>query len=488
MLAPHTLNFIKGRSPRSIVIYGRNGTGKSSITDAWEWFHTEKIIHLAREGAGPSSYPHQKANQGDTFVEIEFQDESLGTIRLDYDHSRITKPNPSGNIDNYRSVASHPCHIRFEDLTRFVYFTKSEKYDALAQLMGFTPQVEFQKALKRVLREFSERLGRQKTAIKREEDQLKKLLSLSSIDWRSISDQIIFILSEHDIKPDQDSYEQIKISYERLGYLVANDPRSKELSDLGMIKRSIEATEISTEFLKSLGIFLGQLTAFKQDEVKTIELLLIDLYDKGQEIITKLGKAGEDTNICPLCGQFYEGDLSEHISEELEKLSELKKKRDEVINAQIDAEKLIPSDSLSVTLKNELQEVIVLTKKYEVDDYIVSLERIEKILKLYTDSIRIKPENINNEDLEKLQLALPDIISDSRDLNHQRNEIINKINKRINVLRSDESRRKLVNDHTRLNSALETWDRSEELRNVYDRLDTTYLLFDQIVDDMFKVA
>ena len=65
ILTPLRLSFVKGKTPRSMVIYGRNGTGKSSITDAWEWFHTEKIIHLAREGAGPSSYPHINALDGE---------------------------------------------------------------------------------------------------------------------------------------------------------------------------------------------------------------------------------------------------------------------------------------------------------------------------------------------------------------------------------------------------------------------------------------
>ena len=91
ILATFSLNFLKGRSLRSMVVYGRNGTGKSSITDAWEWFHTEKIGHLAREGAGPSSFPHKNAHPGESYVEIEFKQDNLGTIRLNYDHNRVNK-------------------------------------------------------------------------------------------------------------------------------------------------------------------------------------------------------------------------------------------------------------------------------------------------------------------------------------------------------------------------------------------------------------
>ena len=32
---------------KSILLYGENGTGKSSISDAFEWFYTERVSHLS---------------------------------------------------------------------------------------------------------------------------------------------------------------------------------------------------------------------------------------------------------------------------------------------------------------------------------------------------------------------------------------------------------------------------------------------------------
>lgn len=152
ILAPLTLDFVKGSSPRSMAIYGRNGTGKSSITDAWEWFHTGRIEHLAREGARERSFPHRDSKSGETFVKVQFSGKELGTVRLNFDHSRVTMPSSQGDIKRFRELVPHPCHVRFEDLTGFVYLTKTEKYDRLAGLMGFQEQVRVQKALQRVLR------------------------------------------------------------------------------------------------------------------------------------------------------------------------------------------------------------------------------------------------------------------------------------------------------------------------------------------------
>lgn len=138
---PLVLDFAKGSS---LVIYGRNGTGKSSITDAWEWFHTGKIKHLAREGAGEQSYPHKYATEGDTFVEVEFLDPRLDKIKMTFNPTRITQPDVSGNKEVFKKLAPHPCHLRYRDLTEFVYMTKAQGYEFLSRLMGLEEAINIQ--------------------------------------------------------------------------------------------------------------------------------------------------------------------------------------------------------------------------------------------------------------------------------------------------------------------------------------------------------
>ena len=92
MLAPLTLDLTSNGKPVSTCLFGRNGTGKSSITDAWEWLCTGKIEHLAREGAGPTSYAHLASKGGDSYVEADFLDPTLGVLRLELDHDKVTKP------------------------------------------------------------------------------------------------------------------------------------------------------------------------------------------------------------------------------------------------------------------------------------------------------------------------------------------------------------------------------------------------------------
>jgi hypothetical protein len=160
ILAPLEVNFEKGEALQSIILYGANGTGKSSITDAWEWVTTGRIQHLAREGAEEGAYPHMAAKSGGTFVEVEFSDAVIGTVGLTFDHSRKTIPRARGNLSAARKLITHPCHIRYGDLTRFVLLRKAERFDALASLMGFVPQMEYQKALRRVQTQFEGEVSR----------------------------------------------------------------------------------------------------------------------------------------------------------------------------------------------------------------------------------------------------------------------------------------------------------------------------------------
>ena len=162
---PLVLNFESGKS---LIIYGRNGTGKSSITDAWEWFLMGKIKHLAREGAGEQSYPHKYAKGGRTFIEVEFLIPELEKIKVTYNPNRITSPKVSGNINALKSLIPYPCYLRYRDLTEFVYMTKAQRYEFLSRYMGFEKAVNVQNSMIKCsnkLKQLIENLGAQRERI-----------------------------------------------------------------------------------------------------------------------------------------------------------------------------------------------------------------------------------------------------------------------------------------------------------------------------------
>jgi ATPase subunit of ABC transporter with duplicated ATPase domains len=64
----------------SVAIYGDNGGGKSTITDALEWFYFNKIEHLWREDCKEECLrnTHFPDNQ-DILLSIEFSDTRLNS-------------------------------------------------------------------------------------------------------------------------------------------------------------------------------------------------------------------------------------------------------------------------------------------------------------------------------------------------------------------------------------------------------------------------
>ncbi|MFW6047406.1 MAG: AAA family ATPase, partial [Candidatus Woesearchaeota archaeon] len=263
----------------SAVIYGKNGTGKSSITDAWEWFHQEEIEHLKREGAKHWAYPHCEAEKGQTYVKVYFEDKIMEEeITVEYNHDRPTKPNIYGNKESFNEIAPHPCHLRFNDLTNFVYYTKAEKYDTLARFMGFNSQVEFQKSLKRIGRKFEEKLN---SWDKKKDIALENYLN--HIDEDKIKSKKI-ITKINDLL-DKWGFEKIKNYSELDGKLdefrsqIENDPIAEKLSILNDIHKKIKSIDFNNKFYDNLEPFCSMLKKLLDKELSTYRMLSIDLFE-----------------------------------------------------------------------------------------------------------------------------------------------------------------------------------------------------------------
>jgi hypothetical protein len=483
ILAPLSLDFTKGKTPTSMVIYGRNGTGKSSITDAWEWFHTEKIEHLAREGAGPSSYPHQNAKDGETFIKVQFADDELGNICLNFDHSRITMPVAEGDIEKFRELAPHPCHIRFGDLTRFVYLTKSEKYDALAELMGFTPQVEFQKALRRVLRKLSDEMENRQDSVARLESDLSNLLGLSTVDGASVLDNLNEILKQHGIEVAS-SIENLKTKTKELTALVEEDPRSKKLADLGILKGAIERATLPDELGNNLSSYVTSAEAFEQEEQATTDLLLIGLYRQGKDVLTRLKEQGDEIEYCPLCGQRFEGDLLGHISGALSNLKDLKRLRDEVERKRKRVQKLLaPLSDLSRLLRKRCQEIWPVAEKWGINSFVEQAEKVGEVSDAIEICLEVQPRNLDTEKISDMRAALNPFELQVQQFGKLRRELLSQVESRIEKLQEDASRTQLVDDHANMRSALKLWKELESARKQLAGLSEVYRGFEAVVED-----
>jgi hypothetical protein len=468
-----------------MIVFGRNGHGKSSITDAWEWFHNEKIARLAKEGAGAAAFPHRhaQANAGECYVEVEFADEGLGTTRLTFDHKRITKPRATGNLANFRALAPHPCHLRYDDLTRFVYLPKAEQHDTLAQLMGFTPQVEFQKMLRRALRQLGEKVEVRRQNVVRFQAELETLLGDNDISEPAVLEKLNSRIRGRGI-PEASSFGDIRSAQFALQAQVKNDPRAQELADLGGLRRCLESSTFPVEVSDELKVYANEVETFKQGARATLDLLLVNLYELGQEVLESRIAQDQQLDRCPLCGNHFEGDLREHISSELAALRELKAARDS-LEAQRNGilALLNPAAAVAEVLRSGLQDVQAVTEKTGTAEVLRVAQQVDGQVRALLSSLMLSPEQLHTDTASEIRTAGAKFAQNTDNFELLRQAALVRVTSLETTLTDDAHRTQLVSDYDIVTSVLGVWDKLRVASAGLERIDRVHSAFDTVVEN-----
>src|ERR1700733_14157028 len=113
---PITIDFEKGGIKSSVAIYGRNGTGKSSIIDAWEWLINFEIDDLNKEGVSAKDYPHRSSKGDNVYIHVTFDHATIPYAKAVFNKSKISTPVTTGNYAELKALAVYPNYLRYSDL------------------------------------------------------------------------------------------------------------------------------------------------------------------------------------------------------------------------------------------------------------------------------------------------------------------------------------------------------------------------------------
>jgi energy-coupling factor transporter ATP-binding protein EcfA2 len=111
---------------QSIAVYGDNGTGKSTIADALEWYFTGGIELLSHEGRQHAIRNLGADAKGETSVEIVTSGDLGG---------KVIFPDERGP-EAFGIASRETFLLRGRTLADFINKTKTEKWKALAELLG----------------------------------------------------------------------------------------------------------------------------------------------------------------------------------------------------------------------------------------------------------------------------------------------------------------------------------------------------------------
>lgn len=319
---PLSIDFTKGGRNSSVLIYGRNGTGKSSIVDAWEWLNNFEIVGLKKEGVSKKDYPHKSSNGNNSYILVDFDHSTIKSVRGSFSSSRMTKPNISGEYSQFKSFSKYPNFLRYSDLQDFVYKTKTEKYRYVAKFFGMENFLKIQYDLQAYINKLEVKLGEYRKNLTRSNSTIREITGESTIDETTVVSFFNDVCAKHAIATIT-QFTEAKEVKNALEKLVNENPKTKELTEWKAFQTKLNQFYPVQALKTELEDLEKQFTDLKKDENNIINIILADIYKTSIEIIPQL----KDENKCPVCDKFFEGDLLSHIIEKHTALDELNKKK-----------------------------------------------------------------------------------------------------------------------------------------------------------------
>src|SRR3972149_1564767 len=129
---------------KSILLYGDNGSGKSSISDSIEWFYTDKVTHLSG-----SEIDLKDAMRNSTLGEDAISEVSISFNKNQFDNSKTLYVKRNKLISEFsnatdvfneyiQKTGEENILLRYQFLTDFIDNTKGEKLKYLSDIIGYS--------------------------------------------------------------------------------------------------------------------------------------------------------------------------------------------------------------------------------------------------------------------------------------------------------------------------------------------------------------
>lgn len=282
---------------QSLLMYGDNGTGKSSLADSIEWYFTGEIEVLAKEGREHAVRHLGASKEQGTLVAIETTGDLGGAITP-------KKPNQKA-ID---AVARETFLLRGRTIADFVDKSKGEKWTALQVLLGLGAidelRADLQKArteLKRNRDEGVTKLKAAEAALKARGVEPKKEAVVAALGK-------LAALCGFDEQDTIDDYLKLDVAG-----LVDAKPQASRRTLLATLAQEMLAAKLDVD----LAAFEGWNDALEEAEAS--DATQVDLLGAA----SRWAKAHPDAKTCPLCEKKIAASaIEERISKLLADLQE----------------------------------------------------------------------------------------------------------------------------------------------------------------------
>ena len=312
---------------KNLLLLGENGTGKSSIVEAIEFFFTGRISHL--EGAKGLSLkrhgPHVNFRPDDVKVEMVFNPGGIFQER-----TFTSSPSPPKSFENYFQTAQKGAFIlRRSQILAFIISQPADRFRAIGGIIGIKSLDDIELEMMRL----RDALEGKVTSKKSEVDGL--LQDVSTVMGKGVTkiEEVLPALNKMLQKAKLPLLESLEDVSKHAEEMLKTLKKTKDIDRFRVIDEILEATKaplISEEFTDELNSLDMQIRELLQKHVKS-ELSVADLLEIGRNVIEE-----EKMDICPLCQRKIDRKrLLARINKRLKILRNLSEKASEIRTSSV---------------------------------------------------------------------------------------------------------------------------------------------------------
>ena len=413
-------------SNESILLYGDNGTGKSSFLDAAEWFITDKVTHLSGEEIEKhGGLRHAlSSDDEDTLVEFKFSSNLENSKKLLEVKKNRLKTSFSKENEMFTStineISNERLWIRNSELVDFIIKSKSERLVDISDIIGY------------------DKVSKTKGVLKKSVNELKKVLRIRNFEGISAGKKAKIA---EELGQMVNTSEQF---YSAINELLKKKKINLEINDKNSLKKAINVLKARTngeelvvrqtlegikknitDFEDSVNSNIQNFDDYQkealeiQDDSEGLKnISLVKLYNEAKKIIAHNKEDG-----CPLClSEVKKEDLLKIISNKLEALKQFNEKISNFNTIKKSVLEIFLKLSRDIdSIKGSLLEI---KKDFSIDQE--ALDNISgKSIDLKKIVKEIEKEDIVNVDLSKTSISKDSLIATFISIRERIEESIN---------------------------------------------------------------
>lgn len=307
---------------KNLLLRGENGTGKSSIVDAIEFFFTEKISHL--EGVKGLSLqrhaPHVNFAPEDVNIEMKFNLDNLSLNR-----TLTSLPSIPEQLRDYFQITQKGTFIlRRVQILAFIMSTPADRFRAIGSIIGIEKLDEIELGMMRLRDALKGEVESKKEEVNR---LFQEISTIIGKDIKKTEDVLVALnknLQEAKL-PEIESFEKVDKHAKEMLKTVRKAKNIDRIKVLNEILETIKIAPIDDNAISELDSLNNKIIKLLHENIR-LELSIASLLESGKKVIEK-----EELDFCPLCEQKIDrSSLLTRIGVRLKTLRDLSNKASEV--------------------------------------------------------------------------------------------------------------------------------------------------------------